>query len=283
MNEPIQKNLADSLAALLPDARIVYPGTPAVGDILHMAIPKTFDLKQIDTEQLLPNPRRVNGAAKFADADSFLAYVNRYADSETTVAWCDFNPQTFHLSFAAVIDDHAKDLPGWRGHKAAFIPDLSAEWKAWKGKDREAMSQVTFAEWIQDHEADINSQREDMPTSIQMLKMATEFQAHEEHSLKSAVRLQSGGVRLQYIADDDNATVEEMKLYEKFALGLPVFHGCDAWAIVARLKYRNAGGRLSFFYELQRADKVHESAAKDLITKVREGLGAVPLFMGSYI
>jgi uncharacterized protein YfdQ (DUF2303 family) len=205
--------------------------------------------------------------------------VRRHA-VDSSVVWCNFNPQSFALVFTAVFDDHTKVKPGWRAHQAVLAPDMSAEWKAWKGKDRQAMSQVQFAEWVQDHDEDIAAAN-GMPSSLQMLDMATNFVAHEEHSLKSAVRLQSGGVRLSYIADADKGTVDSMQMFERFGLGIPVFHGGAPWSITARLKYRNNSGKLSFFYELVRADRVHDGAAKELIEQVRGGLSAVPLLMGS--
>src|SRR5205814_7121671 len=113
---------------------------------------------------------------------------------------------------------------------------MSAEWKAWKFKDRQAFAQVAFAEFIQDHEDDIATAN-GLPTSLQMHQMCTEFVANEDRSLKSSVRLQSGGVRLTYIADPDAGTTETMQMFEKFALGIPVFHDGQAWSITARLKY----------------------------------------------
>ena len=272
-------NLAETIARLVPTAAIVYPPTPEVGDILLLVVPDNFKLLPVDTEQMLDHPRRTVASASFADADSFLAYVKRHARPESTVAWCDFNSQTFALRFAAVFDDHGTEA-GWRKHRADFTPDMSAEWKAWKGSNTKAMDQVTFATWIQDHELDINSETAGMPTSLQMLAMATDFVAHEEHALKSTVRLNSGGVRLTYIADADKGTMETMQMFEKFALGIPVFHDGGAWRLTSRLKYRNNSGKVVFFYELQRPDIVHASAAKELIAKVRENLGNVPMFMG---
>lgn len=280
MDNQNQPNIAETLAKVLPTASILYPANPVPGDVIHFAVPKGFDLKEVDTEKLLSAPRRTTAVAAFADADSFLAYVKRHARTESTVAWCNFNPQTFELAFKAVIDDHSAGAAGWRAHRAEFTPAMSAEWRAWKGAHKTVMAQVAFAEWLQEHEEDIATV-EGLPTSLQLMTMATEFVANEEHALKSAVRLQSGGVRLTYIADPDKGTTEEMKLFEKFALGIPVFHGCAAWRITARLKYRNNGGKVSFFYELVRADRVHEKAALELIGKVREGLGSVPLFMGA--
>ena len=282
MNSTENDNIAATLAKVLPTAVIVHPDKPIAGDTLQIAVPNAFALKTIDTEHLLPNPRRTKDTASFADADSFLAYVARHRIPESTVAWCNFNPQTFALDFAAVIDDHGTaGLAGWRAHRAKFTPDLGAEWKVWKKQDRTLLSQTDFAEWIQEHETDINSAVDGFPTSIAMLKMATDFVLNEERALKSVVKLQGGGVRLSYVADADAGTEQAMQVFDKFALGMPVFHGCDAWRIDARLKYRAKGGAVCFFYELIRADRVHEAAAKKLIEKVKTGLGDVPMFMGS--
>lgn len=272
--QTVTKNIAETLAAVLPQAALIRE----TGDILHFAVPANTAIKEFDLEKTLPNPRRMKSKAEFADAESFLAYVLRHR-GDGTVAWCDFNPQTFALSFTAVLDDHAPGAPGWRSHKAVFAPDMSAEWKAWKGSNSKPFPQVAFAEWIQEHDEDIAAAN-GMPSSLQMLEMATNFVMNEERSLKSTVRLQSGGTRLTFIADPDQGTVESMQLFERFALGIPVFHGGAAWGLTARLKYRNNGGKLSFYYELVRADRIHDGAAKELIAKVRDGLGDVPLLMG---
>ena len=285
MEVATQPNLAATLAEVLPEAKIVHEVSTDVPGlrIAHVALPRNTSVTKLETdlEAHLANPRATNATAIFSDADSFLAYMHRHA-TEGSVVWCEFNPQTFALSFTGVIDEHIKGTAGWRRHKAKFSPDMSAEWKAWKGLDRKPFEQVGFAEWIQDHQEDIVSGSNSLPTSIQMLEMATNFVMNETRSLKSAVRLQSGGVNLTFVADADTNTVEQMRLFEFFGLAIPVFHGDKlASSITARLKYRNNSGKLTFSYELQRADKAHKAAAEDLIGAVRTGLGSVPLLMGS--
>lgn len=278
------RNIAETLAAKLPKAQALDDITTehATGMLIsRVALPDGWKLdeKVHDLEQYLPAPRATKATATFADTDSFLAYVKRHADTRSVV-WCNFNPQTFALGFTAVIDEHAKGEPAWRKHRAQFVPEMSAEWKAWKGKDRESQAQVQFAEWIQEHDEDILA-AEGYPSGLQMLTMATEFVANSEKALKSTVRLQSGGVRLTYVDTDDDATQAAMTLFEKFRLGIPVFHGGNGWPLDARLKYSTAKGALTFRFELVRADRVHEHAAKKLIEVVREGLGDTPLLMGS--
>lgn len=289
MNQPttptlestIEENIAATLARVLPKADVLFIDQPneeePLGSITHVAVPKGFEIKAIDNESVLAHPRRAKATATFTDADSFIAYVKQHTIAGTTT-WCSFDPQTFALSFTAVIDEHDKGAPGWRKHKAVFEPSMSAEWKAWKGANTKAFTQVGFAEWIEANADDIAAAT-GLPTSLQMLSMATEFQANEERVLKSSVKLQSGGVRLTYIADPDTGTTESMQMFERFAIGIPVFHDGSAWSITARLKYRLSGGKVSFFYELVRPDRVHQGAAKELIEQVRKLIG-VPVLMG---
>jgi len=280
MLETEGENIAATLARVLPGASIAHIANNAdnLPAIVQIAVPKAFDLREIDLERLELHPRRTVAKAAFTDAPSFVAYLATHAKPGSTV-WCSFDPQTFALSFKAVIDEHSATAAGWRGHTASFTPDMSSEWKAWKGSAGKQFAQVAFAEWIDEHADDITTAN-GLPTSLQMLQMATEFQANEERVLKSTVKLQSGGVRLTYIADPDAGTTENMLMFDRFAIGIPVFQGGSAWSLSARLKYRLNSGKVSFHYEIVRPDRVHEGAAKEMIDQVRTSIGSVPLLMG---
>lgn len=292
IEENTHENLAQTLARELPVASVVLQddvanGARHMGALRHLAVPKGFNLIAVDNEDLQPNPRRAVDHFNLHDLASFVEYTKRHAGA-STVTWCDFNPQTFELAFRTVFDDHAKDLPGWRNHTAGFLPDMSVEWKAWKGKNSvmgqspKPFGQLEFAEWIENHADEITAALpgiDGLPTSLQMLTMATEFQANEERVLKSTVRLNSGGVRLTYIADPDKGTTEEMRLFERFGLGIPVFHDGASFPIQCRLRYRANSGKVVFYYEMMRPDLVHKAAALKLIDEVRTSVG-VPFLMG---
>ena len=275
-----KENIAETLVKALPRPELLlsqWPETDGFGGITHFAVPKGFEIKSIDSENLLSRPRRAKAAATLSDTDSFIEYVKRHAGSETVV-WCDFNPQTFALSFKAVIDEHGKGEPGWRGHTASYKPDMSPEWKLWKAGNETSMDQMSFAEFIEANADDFVS-AEGMPTSLEMLAMATDFHANEERVLKSKVRLQSGGVRLTYIADPESGNTEDVKIFNAFSIGIPAFQGGSAWRMTARLKYRLNAGRVSFHYELVRPDRIHNGAAKEMIDVVRAAV-EVPVLMG---
>jgi len=286
------ENIAATLVRELPKPQVIFAQTTENEDnaVTHIAMPKGMQLQAIDNEALLAHPRRAKGVAVFADIDSFVRYVLDHK-TEATVVWCNFNPQTFALAFTAVIDDHEPRFPGWRGHRAVFRPTMAVEWDTWKKNNREAMGQVTFAEFIEANENDVHA-AEGMPTSLQMHALATEFVARQDVAIKSVVRLQSGGVQLNYINDADSGTTEAMRVFERFAIAIPVFWTAPesgetpapvkAYRIDARLKYRFANGKVSFHYELIRPDHVHQKAAVEVLEDMRTRLVDTPLFMGEF-
>lgn len=286
-NDTQQANIADSLARLLPEAKLLnsieMDDTEGL-KIYQFGVPKGTELKQIevDLEKHLANPRTTTAVATLAEADSFTDYVKRHADPAASVVWCNFNPQTFALSFTAVLDEHAKGTPGWRRHQAVYTPAASLEWSVWTSKsgEQKAQDQAEFAEFLERRDGDIAT-REGYPTSADMMQMATNFTATSEKRLRSTVRLQSGGVALEYIDKEDEATAERMTFFAKFCIGIPVFWAGPAYLIDARLKHRVSQGKAKFHFELIRPDRIHEAAAKELIQKVREAIGEVPMLMGN--
>lgn len=281
MTEPI-KNIAETLAEVLPQAHRIDTSATNLG-LIHIAVPKGHELKEIDLERLNAAPRRAMLAPKMDQAESFLAYVARHS-GPATVAWCHFDPQSFALEFTAVFDDLGpQQVPGWRGHRATYKPETSAEWKTWTVDNgaNKAKAQIEFAMFLERNETDIAAV-DGMPTSLQMMQMATAFEANSEKRVKSVVKLQGGGTRMDFVDDDNAETEAQMKLFEKFAIGIPVFWAGPGYRIDARLKYRHGNGKVVFWYELIRADRVHDAAAMELIEKIRAGLPAgVPLLMGS--
>jgi uncharacterized protein YfdQ (DUF2303 family) len=288
-----ERNIADALAEHLPKPATIITNEDIEGggQVDYVALPKGFELKKVDNEDLLEHPRRAKTTATLSDPASFLAYVRQHATLATKV-WCDFDPQTFRLAFTAVIDDHHQQTAGWRGHTAVYRPDMSAEWKVWTGQDEKPLSQLEFAAFLERNSDDINTGEGGdtrFPSSLDMLKMATEFEANSDKSIKSVVRLQSGGYRFDCVDDEDAATRSQMQVFERFMIGIPVFFAGVGYRIQARLKYRNSGGKLAFWYELIRPDSMHEHAARELIQSIGAGLAlvnesvvsSVPLLMGS--
>ena len=71
-----------------------------------------------------------------------------------------------------------------------------------------------------------------------------------------------------------------MKVFERFTIGIPVFEGsANAYPIEARLKYRESSGKLSFWYELIRQDRVFKTAVMAELDRIKEATG-FPIVFG---
>lgn len=145
--------------------------------------------------------------------------------------------------------------------------------EGWIGKNKSNMNQADFATWLEDNLGDI-ANVPNMPTGAQMLTMALAFEANAEKRLKSRINLQSGGVRFEYVEDEDKDTRTSMEVFQRFTLGLPVFEGSsDAYPVEARLKYRDSGGKVSFWYELIRPDKAFKTAVQSALDEIKDATG----------
>jgi len=273
------ENLAETLARELKTPTTI--ASPADGLDRHLVLPPGWSHQVLDDDKVLDHPRRAKAAAAAEDLDSFIGYLDRNAADETTTVWCKADMVAGLLRFTALLNDHdpGSGAAGWRDHTCSFEPRMSVEWKRWQSHDRKPFDQVAFATFIEDNRSDIASV-EGMPTGAQMLEMALSMEATQDVRFKSAIRLANGGVQLQFVQDDDAQTLARMQLFERFSIGLPVFWNGDAYRLDARLRYRVRDGKVTFWYELERPDRVFESAARTLVDQVRERAGA-PFFFGA--
>lgn len=274
MADPIQQdNIAETIAR---EVRKPF-AVPADHDFI--AVPEGWKLE--DTERLEPVPRRKVSNVSLADEAGFVDYLKRHGSLASCTIWCDADYPSGRMGYTAILNDHKESADGqqWRDHIAKFAPEKSVEWSRWVGKNKAQMSQLEFAEFIENNLSDIAS-ADGYPTGTAMLQMATSLEIAQDSRIKSAIRLQSGGVRMEYVEDDTAETVKSMEVFSRFALGLPVFRGCDAYQLEARLKYRLASGKLSFWYELQRHDKVLEAAAQTITASIQQKAG-FPIYHGN--
>lgn len=277
--EDTQENLAQTLARELKEPVIVTALADAAAII---GTPPGWKAETIDLESYLPQPRRKVAKVTLTEAESFIAYLKRHGSLSNATIWCLANPSGGRLEFKAILNDHGEEEKDrdWRDHRAHFTPEKSEEWTRWVSTNRSPMEQSVFAAFLEDNLKDISSSSDTMPTGAQMLKMAVDFEAKQDMRFKSAVRLQSGGVRMEYVADEDKNTVEAMSIFDRFQIAIPVFRADVArYPITARLRYRTKDGKLVFWYELNRIDLELERAAQAMIETIRSQSG-LPFFFG---
>lgn len=278
MNE-IDMNSANSAASILrAGAALVLPQSP-VGNIdttqgiPFVMTPAGYTVH--DLERLLPTPTRPRAAVVVNDSGSFIKYLKKHGSPTECCIYADIDAEASRISMQAIINDNGDDEPGWRDHTCAFEPRQSVEWRRWMGKNRSPMSQTDFATWLEENLADIAGV-EGMPSGNDMLQLALGFERTAEKRLKSKLNLQSGGVRLEYVDDEDKDTRTSMEVFSRFMLGLPVFDGStSAYPIEARLKYRERDGKVSFWYELIRPDRVFKTAVAEELDRIKAETGFI--------
>jgi uncharacterized protein YfdQ (DUF2303 family) len=246
-------------------------------EIPYAVIPDGYNLESL--ERFFPAPKRKTGHVTLNDMESFVSYSKRHGSLASCVIYgaADFELQT--ASLVAILNDHAEDDPAWRDHKATYIPIQTVEWKRWKKSNAQAMTQEGFAQFLEENLGDIAA-TEDMPTGTDILNMALEFEATSDKRFKSRLNLQGGGVNLLFVDQDNPDTEQRMKFYERFSLGLRVFLNGQPYRLDARLKYRQNNGKLQFWYELIRPDRVFQDAVQTEFNAIKEKTG-FPLLFGS--
>ena len=108
MNETDTRNIAETLADVLPKAQLLttidtdglVPGIA----IHHYAVPKGAQVVEMksDLEHYLANPRKTKATAMFGDHTSFLNYVAKHA-TEHTVAW--YAPRSIRARDVGRVED----------------------------------------------------------------------------------------------------------------------------------------------------------------------------------
>lgn len=272
------ENLAETLAREMKEPVEILSAPDS--HVKRVALPPGWVVQEQDDEKLLAAPRRKKATVRLYDAVSFIQYIMRHGSLTNSTIWCKAEYTKGEVSFMAILNDHGEEetKAAWRDHIAAFTPEFSEEWRRWNGKNRQAFSQVDFAAFIEENLKDVASV-DGSASGAQMLEMALSFEAKQDMRFKSAIRLSNGGVQMSFVQDDDAATLQQMQVFDRFSIGLPVFWGGDAYQLDARLRYRVRDGKLSFWFELIRQDKVLEAAALTLITSIRDQTGN-PFFFG---
>ena len=251
----------------LLDAGASLAGPSMIGDseIPIFVIPDGYTVK--DLEYLLPAPTRKRAAVQMHDADSFCFYFDTHRTRDSKI-YADIDNGSERFVVLAVFDDNGGDLAGWRDHTCTLVRRPSVEWKRWNSKCRANMGQAEFATFLEENLVDVVN-AEGMPTGSEMLQMALAFERTADKRLKSKVNLQSGGVRFEYVDDDNAETRTSMQVFSRFCIGIPVFDGATvAYQIEARLKYRDNSGKLSFWYELIRPDRAFKQAVTEELESI---------------
>lgn len=220
------------------------------------------------------DPTRKTGHAQVTDTHSFGLYVNDHQVTGTTTLWGDRKAGRI----LAVFNGHTNSgdgKAGWGDHRATLGLQLTPEWVAWNQASGQLIAQEPFAEFLEDHLAEIVE-----PDGAALLEVATSLQAHIGATMKSAIRLDSGQVQFAYEETIEATAGKAGKLTipTKLTLALTPFEGGEPYKVEARFRYRLANGTLKLGVVLDRPDDVLRAAFADVVKQVEDDTSLTVLY-----
>lgn len=280
----------ETQAAIDAGVALAEPSTITDG-LVGVIIPAGGTFKEVDLKAFedkhAAHPRRKVGTVHVQDADSFVAYLDKHGLHSSEVF-----ADPARRGLVGIINAHAgtTDAPGsdtmtgrveadaGHGDHRVLLELIATDaWTAWTKNDKQWMSQVQFAEHLEDNILDIVN-----PDAATMLEIAQSFHATTGVAFKSVQRLHSGEATLKY---EETTTARagqkgDLDIPTEFTLYVQPFTGQPTMAeITARFRYRIRDGVLSLSYALNQPDVVVRQVFDEIVETVREGI-TQPVFQG---
>lgn len=226
-------------------------------------------------KQFLP-PQRIEQRVTLREAESFIAYVNRFKSDDTMIFTEVADDE---VQFMAIMDyHHAKDRsPDYCRHMAFFQPLVTPEWQTWSEHDEKAMTQVQFATFLENQQHVFVN-----PTGAELLELVKSLHGHRNARFNTSLRLDNGAFSVAFEEDivvrGSNGTKQgEMVLPPEIMAGFSVFLGAAPYKVRARLKSRISDRQLVLFYETIQRDAIVRESILLLVEQVAKATGIVPL------
>jgi uncharacterized protein YfdQ (DUF2303 family) len=239
-------------------------------------------------------PARRMGTAKLADIPSLIAHINRFKDADSVVF---ANTDRAQPTMTAVLDYHCQGAAGdprFGQHRSHYAFPVSDEWKAWVEVNGAQMSQVDFAEFIEERlvdvlEPSIASESAKLfadkcslafATPSRLLELSRGLAVNVQEEVVQQVSLQSGEKQIQFSEKHSGADGAPIKVPGAFLVGIPVFRADARYQVCVRLRYRKGPGGLIWFMDLWRHEEVFDAAILKACEVVKKGT-ELPLLVGT--
>lgn len=219
-----------------------------VNGIPVVVVPEDHSVHQF--QELMGRPQRIEQTVRLLDLDSFVSYVSRYANDNTTVM---IGPD----GVEATIDYHGKDEPEWCRHRAKMPLTHSTSWEAWARIDGRLMAQADFARFIRDNKDDVIE-----PGSLKMVEIAKTLQAQSKVNWVSMQDDHQGDVALRYEKQTDMQAGArgEIEVPQHVTVRMSPYVGIDLYDVDVEFLVRMDDGLLRMGIRIVRRDRIIEDA-----------------------
>jgi uncharacterized protein YfdQ (DUF2303 family) len=214
-------------------------------------------------EEFMDQPRRITARPVFRDVPSFLAYLEAFSSPKATRLFGDQKA----ASVTALLDYHAPGEPSRCTHRATLQLAFSPAWQAWTQKNKAQLSQVDFAEFIEEHLEDIIE-----PDAAEVLEVVQHLEGTKSVAWRDSKRLSDGRVQLQYVEEIEarGGQKGDIQVPRKLRLKLPVYERGQDVEIEAGFRFRINADRLSFVYVLKEPQSAIDEAFDGVLMEIEE-------------
>lgn len=215
---------------------------------------------------------RIKQSVHLHDADSAVAYINRYkTDATQLFAEPGFIAESGRAVIYAIFDYHAPGNPDRLAHKAVYMPRYSDQWNIWKQPRK--LSQLEFCEFIEENRGDIVA-----PEAASLLDMVRQFKSSKKTEYQSVVYQPNGEIKLAYSELEDKGPMSTA-MPQQLDVGIPVYFRGQNYSVPILVRYRVANGGVQFELKPDRLDLIEDHAFNELSASVGEATG-VQLYLG---
>lgn len=260
-------------------------------------------------EKFRAYPARRAGTQSVVDLPSFVEWVNRHK-GDSSALFCNVRPDApsidavidYHVAGSATTEANADTgedmLARWQEFRARYPLTLDKRWVDWAEVEKEPLSQVEFAAFLEDHALDLHapgagdSLPEDVAEFVrrtgahvgnpgEIMGLSKDLSIKVEGATAERHVLQSGEAVIKFEERHEatsNSTV--VKVPGLIVIAIPVFEfSTDVYRIPVRIRYRIASGKTFWILKRWRAEETFDHAIRDVAGKAAEGT-SLPMFFG---
>jgi uncharacterized protein YfdQ (DUF2303 family) len=275
---------------IVPDVKLAMDAAVAAtesedllddGSLKRLVVPEGYDSSVLDLDDYAHQPRTLTGDVAPFTLDELIKYVKRHDDPAQTTIWLRPKEQ----SVVAVIDDHegfsstAEQRQNHGRHRAHLKLLQTPEWAKLQSVNEEQMSQLAFAELIEDLAHVVFE-----PDAADLFEIAQTFHAHKDASFSQIQRLRDGTISVGYHEDLTASAGNEsgkIEIPNIIVFKVAPFEGEEPTSLQALLRYRLNGPKLTLGIKLVQPEEVIRLVLEQMQEKLGNEFGEDRVFLGS--
>lgn len=257
------QDLNDLLALAKSTTRI--DTVPGADDLA--IVPEGFEVEDLRPHLGLP-PRSIDTFERLADAESFSKYVNKYKETNSLLVLFGYHDDKPQL--LARLDYHEPQKPRVNEHRASVALQRDPDFEKWIGNDRKQFSQEGIAGHFRDLSHTVIE-----PDSATLDEAISKFEAVGTTKIVQKVSRLDGNFEMT--VKDEQDVISQVKIPNRFEIGVPVFVGMKPIQLIAELRYKVREGTVFFTYVIEESSRILPRALDKIKDEVEKATDLVVL------